>query len=94
MEAVVGTPETSLCFYRIPKYHVRLVASEGIYYTIEKGNSNYLYIFSRNHVKLKKRLREFYTGNENILRAIEPLFKQPGFVDRDLLLLFNKIKAL
>ena len=94
MEAVVCTPETSLYSYRTLRLGGRLGASEGIHYTIEKSDSNYLYIFNRNHVKLKKRLREFYAGNEKILTTIEPLFKQPGFVDRDLLLLFNRIKGL
>ena len=88
MQALVMTPLTSLYSYRTIR-----PGGESIHYTIEKGNS-YLFIFSRNHVQLKKRLREFYSGDEKILKLVEPLFKQPGFVDRDLLLLFNRISRL
>ena len=88
LQALVITPSTSLYSYRSIR-----VNGESIHYTIEK-DSSYLFVYNRNHVKLKNRLREFYAGDEKILKLIEPLFKQPGFVDRDLILLFNRIARL
>lgn len=38
--------------------------------------------------------REFFVGNEKALQAIEPLFKKPGFTDRDLFRHFNKLKEI
>ena len=94
MQPLVVTPQTSLYSYSELRTSKALGVSERIYYTIERPDSNYLFVFSRNHVKLKKELREFYAGDQKILELLEPLFKQPGYTDRDLLLFFKRIKGL
>ena len=92
--AVILTPKTSLYEYRTFRGTSHGGMGESISYTIVKGDTNYLYIYNRNQAKLKKRLKEFYKDDEAILKIIEPLFKEPGRVDRDLKLMFERIRSM
>lgn len=55
------------------------------YFTLQNAEGSYLYVGPDDgNQKTKKRLKAFFSGQDNILLAMKNLFTKPGFVSSDM----------
>jgi hypothetical protein len=94
MQVVATFDSVALYSYTYQSGSKAFGMQEHIYYTVEKNENQYLFLLNNGNVKVKKALRTFFEDNKKMLALIEPLFRQPGFVHRDLLYLFKQYGSM
>jgi hypothetical protein len=71
---------------------VSIYGSKVMSYALQKpGSSRVIIEASLGNIKARKRLREFFAGDDAMLAAMKNLFVQPGFTERDMRILIQRI---